>query len=337
MTVAGPPYDDVVPFGRALVEKFPDRVIWGTDWPHPNVKVAPDDGMLVDYIPKIAPTAAAAEAPGRQSDAALLELGARRTCGCGDADQHQLRTGRKAWRRLFWFTAPGTAPGAGAASRGSLSRNGHDVFTPTLTGLGERSHLLTPSRRSRHPYSRRRQRNEVAGVEQRRAGRPLLRRHGDFRRRRENGKGDLVFRDAGRVPPGEWASPGRYVSRRQCGTRYWPRNAMAQRPRRRVLRPVFNVNEKDRAWVDAQCTPQPIRVFLQQADADRRARAHRQKDLHPGDRLSEPVFDRDLGLANAARAAGWRTYEVACGHDVMLDMPERLDRDLAGSRPERRA
>jgi 2-pyrone-4,6-dicarboxylate lactonase len=32
-------------------------VIWGTDWPHPNVKVAPDDGVLVDYIPKIAPSA----------------------------------------------------------------------------------------------------------------------------------------------------------------------------------------------------------------------------------------------------------------------------------------
>ena len=58
MTVAGPPYDDVVPFGRALVERFPDRVIWGTDWPHPNMKKeAPDDGLLVDYIPKIAPTA----------------------------------------------------------------------------------------------------------------------------------------------------------------------------------------------------------------------------------------------------------------------------------------
>jgi 2-pyrone-4,6-dicarboxylate lactonase len=59
MTVAGAPYDDVVPFGRALVEKFPDRVIWGTDWPHPNMKKeAPDDGLLVDHIPKIAPTAA---------------------------------------------------------------------------------------------------------------------------------------------------------------------------------------------------------------------------------------------------------------------------------------
>ena len=58
MTIAGSPYDDVVPFGRALVERFPDRVIWGTDWPHPNMKKeAPDDGVLVDYVPKIAPTA----------------------------------------------------------------------------------------------------------------------------------------------------------------------------------------------------------------------------------------------------------------------------------------
>jgi len=59
LTVAGPPYDDVVPFARKIVESFPDRVLWGTDWPHPNMtKEAPDDGVLVDVIPKIAPTAA---------------------------------------------------------------------------------------------------------------------------------------------------------------------------------------------------------------------------------------------------------------------------------------
>jgi 2-pyrone-4,6-dicarboxylate lactonase len=51
-------YDDVVPFARRLVETFPDRVLWGTDWPHPNMKShMPDDGKLVDYVPKIAPTA----------------------------------------------------------------------------------------------------------------------------------------------------------------------------------------------------------------------------------------------------------------------------------------
>lgn len=54
----GPPgYADVVPFARHLVERFPDRVLWGTDWPHPNMKDhVPDDGHLVDVIPHIAPT-----------------------------------------------------------------------------------------------------------------------------------------------------------------------------------------------------------------------------------------------------------------------------------------
>jgi 2-pyrone-4,6-dicarboxylate lactonase len=51
-------YQDVVPFARRLVEQFSDRVLWGTDWPHPNLKDhMPDDGLLVDFIPQIAPNA----------------------------------------------------------------------------------------------------------------------------------------------------------------------------------------------------------------------------------------------------------------------------------------
>ncbi len=51
------PYRDVVPFARQIVENFPDRVLWGTDWPHPNLKDhMPDDGLLVDFIPHIATT-----------------------------------------------------------------------------------------------------------------------------------------------------------------------------------------------------------------------------------------------------------------------------------------
>jgi 2-pyrone-4,6-dicarboxylate lactonase len=50
-------YQDVVPFAKHLVETFSDRVLWGTDWPHPNLKDhMPDDGLLVDYIPQIATT-----------------------------------------------------------------------------------------------------------------------------------------------------------------------------------------------------------------------------------------------------------------------------------------
>lgn len=58
LSKSGPPgYDDVVPFARLLVEHFPDRVLWGTDWPHPNLTDhMPDDGLLVDFIPRIAVT-----------------------------------------------------------------------------------------------------------------------------------------------------------------------------------------------------------------------------------------------------------------------------------------
>ncbi len=52
-----PSYQDVIPFAKKVVESFPDRVLWGTDWPHPNMKShVPDDGKLVDFIPKIAVT-----------------------------------------------------------------------------------------------------------------------------------------------------------------------------------------------------------------------------------------------------------------------------------------
>ncbi|MDO4682175.1 MAG: amidohydrolase family protein [Lautropia sp.] len=67
LSLTGPPaldgelnaYQDVVPFARRVVESFPDRVLWGTDWPHPNLKDhMPDDALLVDFIPHVAPTPA---------------------------------------------------------------------------------------------------------------------------------------------------------------------------------------------------------------------------------------------------------------------------------------
>ncbi len=54
----GDPWEDFVQVVRPLVERYPDRVLWGTDWPHPNMQGSiPDDGHLVDVIPRIAPTA----------------------------------------------------------------------------------------------------------------------------------------------------------------------------------------------------------------------------------------------------------------------------------------
>jgi 2-pyrone-4,6-dicarboxylate lactonase len=53
----GPPWDDFAAAVAPLVADYPDRVLWGTDWPHPNMQDSvPDDGALVDMIPRIAPT-----------------------------------------------------------------------------------------------------------------------------------------------------------------------------------------------------------------------------------------------------------------------------------------
>jgi 2-pyrone-4,6-dicarboxylate lactonase len=53
------PWDDFARTVAPLVADYPARVLWGTDWPHPNMEHAiPDDGALVDMIPRIAPTPA---------------------------------------------------------------------------------------------------------------------------------------------------------------------------------------------------------------------------------------------------------------------------------------
>jgi 2-pyrone-4,6-dicarboxylate lactonase len=49
-----PPYDDVVPYAQALVAAAPDRILWGSDWPHPNVRATPDDGDLIDFVAQVA-------------------------------------------------------------------------------------------------------------------------------------------------------------------------------------------------------------------------------------------------------------------------------------------
>ena len=51
-------YSDILPFMALLVKNYPDRVLWGTDWPHPNMKShMPDDGQLVNILEEIAPAA----------------------------------------------------------------------------------------------------------------------------------------------------------------------------------------------------------------------------------------------------------------------------------------
>lgn len=52
----GPPFTEAIPFARSLLETAPDRVLWGTDWPHPNIaRHMPNDGDLLDLIPQMMP------------------------------------------------------------------------------------------------------------------------------------------------------------------------------------------------------------------------------------------------------------------------------------------
>ena len=85
---------------------------------------------------------------------------------------------------------------------------------------------------------------------------------------------------------------------------------------------VFKVNQDDRAWVNHQCTVQPIATF-QQPIALTGGRS----------KIENIVYVRASGFVEGspfppfeakARAAGWKVVEIECGHDVMLDRPREL-------------
>ena len=201
-----------------------------------------------------------------------------------------------------------------------LARDGHEVFAPTLTGLGERSHLLAPGINLDthildvaneikwqglkevilvgHSYGG----MVISGVAERveKAIAAFVMLDAFFP---ENGEA-LIDLSAGAVQEAFRAAA------QSSATTLPPRSAAA-----------FKVNDNDRAWVDAQCTPQPIACVLQKPTlTGARERIKNRVYIRATAYPSEP-FDR--GLAKA-RAQGWRTYEVPCGHDVMLDQPERL-------------
>ena len=56
--ISKPPYAAAIPFARALIETAPDRVLWGTDFPHPNSTHDPDEAVLVDLLPSFGDEAA---------------------------------------------------------------------------------------------------------------------------------------------------------------------------------------------------------------------------------------------------------------------------------------
>ena len=84
----------------------------------------------------------------------------------------------------------------------------------------------------------------------------------------------------------------------------------------------FGVNEADRAWVDALCVPQPIGTFTSTIALTGARERIARKTYIRAKGYDNPGFDH--AFAAAQSDPSWHSYEVPCGHDVMVDMPARL-------------
>ena len=198
---------------------------------------------------------------------------------------------------------------------------GHGVFTPTLTGLGERSHLLAAGIDLKthitdvvnvmkweqladvvlcgHSYGG----MVVSGVAEEMA--PAIR--------------SIVFLDAFVPKDGESAQDLTSAAVVEIARAAMQRGEITIPPR---AAEAFGVNAADRAWVDRLCVGQPIGTFTQKlALSGARDRIPRKSYIRAAS-YANPGFDR--ALAAAETDSSWRTYGVPCGHDVMVDMPERL-------------
>jgi pimeloyl-ACP methyl ester carboxylesterase len=202
-----------------------------------------------------------------------------------------------------------------------LLRNaGHEVFTPTLTGLAERSHLLNPSIDvDTHILDvvnemKWQELKDVVLVGHSYGGMVIS----GVAEKMEKAISSFVMLDAFMAEDGQSVFDVYPPEMREPVLAALRSGATSLPPRAAA---VFRVNEKDRAWVDAQCTPQPIQCTLQKLALTGARERIGTKTYIRAAGYPNPYFD--AGLASA-RAKNWLTYEVPCGHDVMLDMPERL-------------
>jgi pimeloyl-ACP methyl ester carboxylesterase len=200
-----------------------------------------------------------------------------------------------------------------------LTQAGHEVFAPTLTGLCERSHLLTPATDlDTHILDivnemKWKGLTDVVLVGHSYGGMVIS----GVAEKMEKAIASFVMLDAFMPENGQslvdvWPAPMREGFLAKFGSAPTVPPFSAE---------YFKVNEADRAWVDSQCTPQPLQTFVQKLALTGARERIAKKSYIRASVYPSPYFDS--GLASA-RAKNWRIYEVPCGHDVMLDMPDRL-------------
>ena len=201
-----------------------------------------------------------------------------------------------------------------------LRKQGHTVFAPTLTGLGERSHLIRPDIDASQHIT-----DIVNVIRYERLTDIVLVGH-SYGGCVVSGVAEvlpdtiksIVFLDAFIPDDGDAT-----VDLVQPAVKTIILAAAARGETTVPVRDAaaFNVNEKDRAWVDSLALPQPIGTMIEQL-----------KLTGARERIANKTYIRATGYPNVsvekararAKAEGWRTYEVPCGHNVMVDRPQRL-------------
>lgn len=210
-----------------------------------------------------------------------------------------------------------------------LSARGARVFAPTLTGLADRSHLYSPEvNLTTHVLDvvnliRWHELREIVLVGHSYGGMVITAVADQLSDR----IAALVYLDAF-VPEDNQClhdlSPPELVR---------PQLESATAANRYAVPPipaaVFNVNPADREWVDRLCTPQPLATFAERVRLTGRCNAVPRKTYVLAGNLPGVGFSR-FRDALAARA-DWRTHELPCGHDVMIDMPEETANIIAGA------
>jgi pimeloyl-ACP methyl ester carboxylesterase len=212
-----------------------------------------------------------------------------------------------------------------------LRGRGHAVFAPTLTGLGERAHLLGPAVNLDTHIA------DVTNLIHHEELRDVVlvgHSYGGFvisgvAERMEGTIGAFVFLDAFVPEDGE--------SMEMIGTPA-TRDAIAAAIARgeTVLAPrpaaAFNVNEADRAWVDRHCGPHPIGTFRQPVKLTGARERIGSKMYVRATAYPNPVFDAHAAKLRARD--GWQVTEIPCGHDIMVDMPDALVEVLVAGRAQ---
>jgi pimeloyl-ACP methyl ester carboxylesterase len=202
-----------------------------------------------------------------------------------------------------------------------LAKRGHKVFAPTLTGLGDRSHLISGSvNLDTHITDvvnviKWENLTDICLVAHSYGGWPVS---GAIEQVPDR-IAAVVYLDAF-VPEDDQRGLDLASDFSRKGTLTAIEKGEVSRPAPKAE--TFFVNDKDRAWVDSRLTAQPVGVALQPIRLAGAREKIAKKTYIRAPTYPQPAFDK--ALAAKKSDPSWRTYEMPSGHDVMVDMPERL-------------